>query len=280
MADDLSIVASLLRDTNKKLDKLSKDNDKNNTATSIIAKSLPEILSDRKIQAKSQKFDKQEGVTEVDDKVEAVEKAVKEGNAEAAAQAAADTAQAAEDAAKAAKERIEQAKERIETRKANEAWKHLDTALGQAQWDSIKGFAENSEENRKDQKSHIEDLKTVNEEMGKGIEAQGGVAKANSEYVKGAFDIQMAEFALRKKNPELSRAGKSELARENAQAKKEQRTTNGLMRRMAGGFLTSLKNTGKAAGLGILGFLSVLGLSAFLYALGWFLGSKYWKKTK
>jgi hypothetical protein len=267
MADDLSIVASLLRDTNKKLDKLSKDNDENNTATSIIAQSLPEILSDRNIQAKSQKFDKKEGVTEVDEAVAETTKAVREGNAEAAAQAA-------EDAAKAAKERIEQAKERIETRKANEAWKHLDIA----QWDSIKGFAENSEENRKDQKSHIEDLKTVNEEVGKEIEEQGGVAKANSEYVKGSFDIQMAEFALRKKNPELSRAGKSELARETSQAKKEQRTTNGLMRRMAGGILTSLKNTGKAVGLGILGFLSVLGLSAFLYALGQFLGSEQWKE--
>ena len=69
MADDLTIVASLLRDTNKKLDKLSADNEKSNSATSIIAQSLPEILSDRKIASRQEKFDQKEGVTEVDDAV-------------------------------------------------------------------------------------------------------------------------------------------------------------------------------------------------------------------
>jgi uncharacterized membrane protein len=262
MADDLSTVASLLRDTNKKLDKLSKDNDASNTATSIIAQSLPEILSDRNIQSKSEKFDKKEGVTEVDEAVAETTKAVKEGNA-GATKAAKDRAKAAE------KSDVKQAKERVKARKAEDA--------RQAEFGNH--FDLESEKNRKEQKSHIKDLKTVNEDMGKGIEAQGGVAKANSEYVKGAFDIQMAEFALRKKNPELSRAGKSELSRENAKAKKEQRTTNGFIRRMASGFLTSLANAGKVAGMGIFGYLSVLGLAGFFYGISKFLGSKYWKIT-
>jgi hypothetical protein len=69
MADDLTIVASLLRDTNKKLDKLSEDNEKGNSVTSIIAQSLPEILSDRAIASRQEKFDQKQGITEVDEKV-------------------------------------------------------------------------------------------------------------------------------------------------------------------------------------------------------------------
>jgi len=47
MADEsLSVVASLLRDSNNKLDKLHSDNEKNDTAGDIIKAALPEILSD------------------------------------------------------------------------------------------------------------------------------------------------------------------------------------------------------------------------------------------
>jgi septal ring factor EnvC (AmiA/AmiB activator) len=46
MADDLTIVASLLRDTNKKLDKLHSDNEQNDTPADIIKDALPEILND------------------------------------------------------------------------------------------------------------------------------------------------------------------------------------------------------------------------------------------
>ena len=46
MADDLSTVASLLKDTNKKLDKLHSDNEQNDTKGDIIKGALPEILSD------------------------------------------------------------------------------------------------------------------------------------------------------------------------------------------------------------------------------------------
>jgi hypothetical protein len=68
--DDISTVASLLKDTNKKLDKLSADNEKSNSVTSIVAQSLPEILSDRAIAARQEKYDKKEGVTEVDEAVQ------------------------------------------------------------------------------------------------------------------------------------------------------------------------------------------------------------------
>ena len=46
MADDLSTVASLLKDTNKKLDKLHSDNEQNDTKGDIIKDSLPEVLND------------------------------------------------------------------------------------------------------------------------------------------------------------------------------------------------------------------------------------------
>ena len=46
MADDLSTVASLLKDTNKKLDKLHSDNEQNDTKGDIIKDALPEILAD------------------------------------------------------------------------------------------------------------------------------------------------------------------------------------------------------------------------------------------
>ena len=46
MADDLSTVASLLKDTNKKLDKLHSDNEQNDTKGEIIKNALPEILAD------------------------------------------------------------------------------------------------------------------------------------------------------------------------------------------------------------------------------------------
>jgi hypothetical protein len=68
--DDISTVASLLKDTNKKLDKLSADNEKSNSVTSIVAQSLPEILSDRAIASRQEKYDKKEGVTEVDEAVQ------------------------------------------------------------------------------------------------------------------------------------------------------------------------------------------------------------------
>jgi len=46
MADDLTIVASLLKDTNKKLDKLHSDNEQNDTKGDIIKDALPEVLND------------------------------------------------------------------------------------------------------------------------------------------------------------------------------------------------------------------------------------------
>ena len=46
MADDLTIVASILRDTNKKLDKLHADNVQDDSPADIIKDALPSILSD------------------------------------------------------------------------------------------------------------------------------------------------------------------------------------------------------------------------------------------
>ena len=48
MADDLTIVASILRDTNKKLDKLHADNVQDDSPVDIIKDALPEVLADKR----------------------------------------------------------------------------------------------------------------------------------------------------------------------------------------------------------------------------------------
>ena len=48
MADDLTIVASILRDTNKKLDKLHADNVQDDSPVDIIKNALPEVLADKR----------------------------------------------------------------------------------------------------------------------------------------------------------------------------------------------------------------------------------------
>jgi len=67
---DLKTVANLLVETNKKLgSSLLKIMQKVDTATSIIAQNLPEILSARALATRQEKYDKREGVTEVDEAV-------------------------------------------------------------------------------------------------------------------------------------------------------------------------------------------------------------------
>jgi len=66
---DLGKVVQKLSETNLRLAKLEEQNTESNTAASIIAQSLPEILNDRSIATGREKFDKREKITETDDNV-------------------------------------------------------------------------------------------------------------------------------------------------------------------------------------------------------------------
>ena len=84
MADEtqkgLKDIATLLVATNKKLDALNASAAADSTVEGYIKQALPEILSDRAIQIKSEKFDKREGVTEVDEAVKETTKEVKKAS--------------------------------------------------------------------------------------------------------------------------------------------------------------------------------------------------------
>ena len=66
---DMENVANLLVETNKKLDKLHTDNLQDDTARSIVANSLPEVLSDQQLAGRRERFDKKEEIVLVDDRV-------------------------------------------------------------------------------------------------------------------------------------------------------------------------------------------------------------------
>ena len=59
---DLGKVVQKLSETNLRLAKLEEQNTESNTAASIIAQSLPEILSDRSIANNREKFDEKQGI--------------------------------------------------------------------------------------------------------------------------------------------------------------------------------------------------------------------------
>ena len=66
---DLGKVVQKLTETNLRLETLEKQNIESNTAASIIAQSLPEVLNDRSIATNRESFDKKEGITGTDDDV-------------------------------------------------------------------------------------------------------------------------------------------------------------------------------------------------------------------
>ena len=66
---DLGKVVQKLSETNLRLAKLEEQNTESNTAASIIAQSLPEVLSDRNIAKNRESFDRKEGITGTDDDV-------------------------------------------------------------------------------------------------------------------------------------------------------------------------------------------------------------------
>jgi len=66
---DLGKVVQKLTETNVRLETLEKQNKESGTAASIIAASLPEVLSDRNVAKNRESFDKDQGITGTDDDV-------------------------------------------------------------------------------------------------------------------------------------------------------------------------------------------------------------------
>jgi len=66
---DLGKVVQKLSETNLRLGRLEEQNAESNTAASIIAQSLPEVLNDRNVASNREKFDKDQRITETDDNV-------------------------------------------------------------------------------------------------------------------------------------------------------------------------------------------------------------------
>ena len=66
---DLTKVVQKLSETNLRLGRLEEQNAESNTAASIIAQSLPEVLSDRNVASNREKLDKDQRITETDDNV-------------------------------------------------------------------------------------------------------------------------------------------------------------------------------------------------------------------
>ena len=66
---DLGKVVQKLSETNLRLGRLEEQNAESNTAASIIAQSLPEVLNDRSIATNRESFDERTGITGTDDDV-------------------------------------------------------------------------------------------------------------------------------------------------------------------------------------------------------------------
>jgi len=251
---DLTIVASLLRDTNKKLDKLAADNEKSNSVTSIIAQSLPEILSDQQLAGRQERFDKKEGVTEVD---EAVVKNTKKIVATLEETAVKTAKQAA-----AAAEKEKKAKE--EARKVTAVVSVGELRRGKALYKIEEASATFFKQTDK------------LEEMGADLKAQKRTTEDSKSWTQQNAKVNIAGLKLRKENNrgDMTRAQKRKI---NDEIREERKKTGGLFRTMANaltGIFGFLKKPVKVVGA----LLATLGLAAALYGLAMLLESPLWPK--
>jgi len=251
---DLTIVASLLRDTNKKLDKLAADNEKSNSVTSIIAQSLPEILSDQQIAGRQERFDKKEGVTEVD---EAVIKNTKKI-----------VATLEETAIKTAKEA---AAARKKEKKAKEEARKVTAVVSAREFRRGKSL-DNIEEASATFFKQTDKL----EQMGADLKAQKRTTEDSKSWTQQNAKVNIAGLKLRKENNrgDMTRAQKRKI---NDEIREERKKTGGLFRTMANaltGIFGFLKKPLKVVGA----LLATLGLSAALYGLALLLESPFWPK--
>ena len=236
---DFDKVVDKLTETNKSLAALEAQGIADNGIKSIIAQSLPEVLNERNLAKKREKFDKKEEITEVDERVGTNTKAIKLLTNE-----------------QSETNVILKKGQKSDDRKADEA--------------SVKPDSTDSA---------LQELKPLREKLATlaaTIEAGLGVARENKEYNKLDLDIKNKEFDLRKKTADRPGA-KEEIEKERRAVIQEQGTT--LQKISAGimGINFNLKDRAKAvagaAGKGLMAIISGTLFAGFMLLLAKFFAS-------
>lgn len=184
---DFDKVVDKLTETNKRLSALESQGVADGSIKSIIAQSLPEVVNERNLAKKREKFDKKEEITEVDERVGTNTKAIKLLTNE-----------------QSETNVILKKGQKSDDRKEDEA--------------SVKPDSTDSA---------LQELKPLREKlalMAEKIEAGLGVARENKEYNKLDLDIKNKEFDLRKKTADRPGA-KEEIEKERRAVIQEQGTT-------------------------------------------------------
>ena len=236
---DFDKVVNKLTETNKRLAALETQGVADGGIKSIIAQSLPEVVNERNLAKKREKFDKKEEITEVDERVGTNTKAIKLLTNE-----------------QSETNVILKKGQKSDDRKADEA--------------SVKPDSTDSA---------LQELKPLREKltlMAEKIEAGLGVARENKEYNKLDLDIKNKEFDLRKKTADRPGA-KEEIEKERRAVIQEQGTT--LQKISAGimGINFNLKDRAKAvagaAGKGLMAIISGTLFAGFMLLLAKFFAS-------
>jgi len=236
---DFDKVVDKLTETNKRLSALESQGVADGSIKSIIAQSLPEVVNERNLAKKREKFDKKEEITEVDERVGTNTKAIKLLTNE-----------------QSETNVILKKGQKSDDRKEDEA--------------SVKPDSTDSA---------LQELKPLREklaDMAEAIEAGLGVARENKEYNKLDLDIKNKEFDLRKKTADRPGA-KEEIEKERRAVIQEQGTT--LQKISAGimGINLNLKDRAKAiagtAGKGLMAIISGTLFAGFMLLLAKFFAS-------
>ena len=236
---DFDKVVDKLTETNKRLSALESQGVADGSIKSIIAQSLPEVVNERNLAKKREKFDKKEEITEVDERVGTNTKAIKLLTNE-----------------QSETNVILKKGQKSDDRKEDEA--------------SVKPDSTDSA---------LQELKPLREKlalMAEKIEAGLGVARENKEYNKLDLDIKNKEFDLRKKTADRPGA-KEEIEKERRAVIQEQGTT--LQKISAGimGINLNLKDRAKAiagtAGKGLMAIISGTLFAGFMLLLAKFFAS-------
>jgi len=263
---DMKTIADLLVLNNKKLDQLTKDNEKSDSVTSIIAHSLPEILSDQQIAGRQEKFDKREGVTEVDEFVVTNTDAVNKLGSEYLSKLIPQIKTSAAASTKLLNSAFLQFNNRAAASAilAQRGYSKSLTVFGNA-------LTVDDIDKRKLEKEEFE--KNISERKNE-LEKLGIIATDNLGFNKLQYESDKAELRFRLKTAE-SPAKKKEIKEDLRKLNKDQGSR---LQKIGAGIGNLVESGKKGAKLGIKAFFSTIGLGVLLIALGTFFQSKTFKK--
>ena len=262
---DMKTIADLLVLNNKKLDQLTKDNEKSDSVTSIIAHSLPEILSDQQIAGRQEKFDKREGVTEVDEFVVTNTDAVNKLGSEYLSKLIPQIKTSAAASTKSINSAFLQFNNRTAASAilAQRGYSKSLTVFGNA-------LTVDDIDKRKLEKEEFE--KNISERKNE-LEKLGIIATDNLGFNKLQYESDKAELRFRLKTAE-SPAKKKEIKEDLRKLNKDQGSR---LQKIGAGIGNLVESGKKGAKLGIKAFFTTIGLGALMIALGTFFQSKTFK---